>query len=53
MLFIHTLANIDVIEELLNLGVEKIVTTNSVLAKGVVQIDISSFISKFIEEKFL
>ena len=50
---IHALSKPDVFKKLRNIGVSEIISTNTIPRTDISQIDVSLFISNFIEEKFL
>ncbi len=50
---IHAISQYDVFEKMLKLGVQEIISTNTIPRSDISQINISSFLSKLIEEKFL
>ena len=50
---IHALSKPDVFEKLKDIGVTEIISTNTIPRTDIFQIDVSSLISNFIEEKFL
>jgi len=50
---IHPIAKSEVFERMMDLGVSQIISTNTISRDDIEQIDVSSFASNFIEEKFL
>ncbi|UJG43643.1 MAG: ribose-phosphate diphosphokinase [Candidatus Heimdallarchaeum endolithica] len=52
-LCIHALSKDEVYLELKNMGVEKIISTNTIPNKQIKQLDIAPYIAKYIKEKFL
>lgn len=53
MFFIHSLAKNDVFEKLKYVGVNQIISTNTIPNNYIEQIDIALILSNFVEEKFL